>query len=130
MATTDLSPTALQLLEDINPTEAREVRWTQEKRRSAPPIHEVLLDEEAPASELVRAHLATLSDAELEDAALQIELQQLELASEPAKSQWVRAGWEIEHCQTMLACSARATYRKISRRAAIPKSGAVGRDNL
>lgn len=114
-----LSADAMKLLEQIDPDEASKVRWENEARASAPPIHEVLLDEEAPASELVRAHLATLTDGELEAAALQIELQQIELEAEPEKSQWVRAGWEVAHCQTMLAASARATYREIDRRRAL-----------
>ncbi len=89
--------------------------------RKATPIHEVLLDEAAPASELVRAHLRGMSDEDLEASWYKLEMQSRQLAEDPESSDWVRAGWDAEHAATMIGCSFRATDGEMMRREALKK---------
>lgn len=149
MATQDppLSAASAQLLRDLRDSEAmrrridepfeREPPPTQDQLNlqkaydqsiwdhgdpPPPPIHEVLLDERSPASELVRAHLESMSDVELADSWYKLELQSQQLHEDPGSSDWVKAGWDVEHASTMIGCSVRATDREMARREALKKS--------
>ena len=113
-----------------NPT-ARSLASKFMMGHQAPPIHEVLLDEESPASELMRAHIQSLSDEDLAASWYKLELQSRQLAEDPGSSDWVKAGWDPDHAATMIGCSFRATDREMARRESLksPQSGAVGKDS-